>query len=118
VIAAADAMISDASSLLIEFGITGKPVCYLHNPNGPVAHLDYEIDLDYIRSHQAWAESEAGIAGFLDSVAARSESGRDIRAAELRRRMGVRPGGVGLLVKQVLEERLAAESAISARAAV
>ena len=118
VLAAAAAMISDASSLLIEFGITGKPVCYLHNPNGPVAHLDYEIDLDFIREHQAWAESESGIRAFLDSVSAGSDTGREIRAAELRRRMGVRPGGVGPLIKRVLEERLGAEAAIPVQAAV
>jgi len=118
VLAAADGMISDCSSLLIEFGITGKPVCHLHNPNGPIAHLDYEIDLDYVRRHQAWATSEAEIRAFLDGMAAGEDSGREFRAAELRRRMGVRPGGVGPAIKQALEERLAAENPAAEAAAV
>ena len=118
VLAAADAMISDGSSLLIEFGITGKPVCYSHNPNGPVAHLDYELDLDYIRQYQSWATSEGHFRTFLDRVAAGEDSGREVRIAELRRRMGVRAGGVGPAIKQMLEERLAAEIAPAVQAAV
>ncbi len=47
-LAAADALVSDLSSLMIEYGISGKPVCYLHNPNGPMTHLDYELDFDYV----------------------------------------------------------------------
>jgi hypothetical protein len=74
-----------------------------------VAHADYELDLDYLRQHVSWATTEAQIEGFLDRVAAREDSGREARIEELRRRMGVRAGGVGSEIKQVVEERLAAE---------
>jgi CDP-glycerol glycerophosphotransferase (TagB/SpsB family) len=116
VLSATDALISDGSSVLLEFGISGKPVCYLHNPNGPVAHLDYELDLDYLRQHTTWATTEEQIRSFLDRVAARQDDGREIRIAELRRRMGARPGGVGPEIKRVLEERLTAELAADAKA--
>ena len=117
VLAAADALVSDASSLMLEFGVTGKPVCYLHNPRGPVAHPDYELDLDYIREHQAWAGDEDGIRAFLDRVEKGMDEGAGERAAELRRRMGVRPGGSGPAFKLELERRLAAELPSPATAA-
>ena len=116
VLAAADALISDASSVLLEFGISGKPVCYLHNPDGPVAHADYELDLDYLRQHMSWATTEVQIRDFLDRVAAGAETGGAARIEELRRRMGVRPGGVGPEIKRVLEERLTAELGVDAQA--
>ncbi len=109
-IATADAIISDASSLIFEFGVTGKPVCYLHNPFGPMMRLRYEVDLDYVRRHCIWATSETEICGFLDRMAAGGYPGREERAAELRRRMGMRPGGVGRWIKQSVEERLLPES--------
>jgi len=117
VLAAGDALISDCSSIQFEFGISGKPVCYLHNPNGPIAHLDYELDLDFVRQHQVWATGEAAIRAFLDRVAAGADTGREGRAADVRRRMGVRPGGAGVAIKQALEERLAGELEPAERAA-
>jgi tetratricopeptide (TPR) repeat protein len=108
-IAAADAIMSDVSALIMEFGVTGKPVCYLHNPYGPMMRMRYEVDFDYVRQHCTWATSESEIAGFLDRIAAGNYPGREERAAELRRRMGMRPGGVGRWIKQSIEERLSAE---------
>jgi hypothetical protein len=88
----------------------------LHNPDGPVAHADYELDLDYLRQHMSWATTEVQIRDFLDRVAAGAETGGAARIEELRRRMGVRPGGVGPEIKRVLEERLTAELGVDAQA--
>jgi hypothetical protein len=106
---ATDVLVSDASSLLLEFGVSGKPVCYLHNPCGPVAQAAYELDLDYIRERFTWATTEVQIRAFLDGIpdAILDEAGREGRALDLRRRMGVRPDGIGVAVKRALEERLA-----------
>ena len=83
-----------------------------------VCHLDYEVDLDFVRQHQAWAATEESIRAFLDAVAAGNDGGGEVRAAELRRRMGVRPGGVGAAIKRAIEERLAAEGGMPVQAAV
>ena len=109
VLAAANAMISDLSSLIIEFGVSGKPICHLHNPQGPLAQLHYEIDLDWIREHCLWATEETQVRSFLDRVARGEEPVCDQRAADLRRRMGVRLDGVGAAIKRAVDERLAAE---------
>jgi tetratricopeptide (TPR) repeat protein len=110
VFAAADAMISDGSSFLIEFGATGKPICYLHNARGPLAHLHYELDLDFVRTECAWAESEESIRSFLDTVQRASGPERAARAAAAQRRLAVNPTGAGAAIKQVVETRLDAES--------
>ncbi|HZZ57076.1 MAG TPA: glycosyltransferase [Opitutaceae bacterium] len=116
VLAAADVLLSDASSLMIEFGISGKPVGYLHNPDGPMSHYDYELDFDYIRRHCVWAENEADIRSFLDRAAAGDLAPSAERRDELRRRMGVRPGGAGAEVKRAIEERLGRNAAVAAGA--
>ena len=107
-LAAADAIISDCVSLVVEFGITGKPVCHLYNPNGPVSHHEYAVDLDYVRQHTIWASSETQIREFFDRVPAliQDADARAVRAAELRRRMGVCEEGIGNKVKRLLETRL------------
>lgn len=106
VLAAADALVSDCSSLLVEFGISGKPVCHLHNPHGPLARLYYELDLDWVRQHCAWATTEDELVSFLDRIAAGDRGGGEDRAADLRRRMGVRPDGIGAAIKRAVETRL------------
>ncbi len=100
-----DAMLSDASSFILEYGATGKPLLYLHNPDGP----GLNDDGDFVRDHLAWAEQDEDLARFLDDVAA----GRDPRG-EARRRafpdyMHQPPEGVGRAVKQAILDRLAAE---------
>ena len=116
VLAAASAMVSDLSSVMIEFGISGRPVCYLHNPTGPMCHLEYELDFDYVRHHCTWATTERQISAFLDRVAAEPNATSPARVAELSRRMGLRPDGIGNAVKLAIEERLASESQIERRA--
>ena len=108
-LAAADAIISDCVSLVVEFGITGKPVGHLYNPNGPVSHYEYAVDLDYVREHTSWLSSESQIRAFFDAVPTlmKDTAARETRARELRRRMGVCDEGIGNRVKRLFEERLA-----------
>lgn len=111
-LAAADAIVSDLSSLLFEFGISGKPVCHLHNPGGPLARLVFDLDVDYVKQHCATATTEDQIRRFLDRVASGEEHLEPERAREVRRRMGVPEDGssIGGRIKAALEERLASSS--------
>jgi tetratricopeptide (TPR) repeat protein len=110
VFAAADALVSDGSSFLIEFGLTGKPICYLHNARGPVAHLAYEIDLDFIRDTCRWAERSEELCAFLDGVTRVEGPALAPAAAAAQRRLSANPTGAGRAIKRVIEERLRAES--------
>lgn len=103
--AAADAMLSDASSFLLEFAGTGKPLCYLHNPHGPSLNDDGA----FVREHCAVAETEAEIRRFLDAVAAGHDPHRVTRMTAYRDYMHRPPEGSGAAVKGVIEARLAAE---------
>jgi tetratricopeptide (TPR) repeat protein len=107
--AAAAAIISDGASFLLEFGATGKPVCYLHNPLGPFAHLDYELDLDFVRRECAWAQSEGDIVRFLDGVKAAGGPAQAARAAAARLALSVNPDGAGAGIKRYVDARLDAE---------
>jgi hypothetical protein len=106
VFATANAMISDASSLLIEYAVTGNPLLYLRNPHGPALNDDGE----FVREHFYTAEREEEIRKFLDMVAA----GEDPRAAS--RELAL-PGfvhrpieGAATAVKRAVVARLAAEN--------
>lgn len=114
VFARADALISDGASFLIEYGVTGKPVCYLHNPRGPLAHLHYEVDLDFVRKECAWAESEADLRGFLDRVKFAGGSISPERVATAQRLLSVNPEGAGCAIKRAVEARLEAEATAGA----
>jgi hypothetical protein len=81
-----------------------------------MCHLEYELDFDYVRHHCTWATTERQISAFLDRVAAEPNATSPARVAELSRRMGLRPDGIGNAVKLAIEERLASESQIERRA--
>lgn len=107
VFAASHAMLSDASTFLLEYAATGKPLLYLHNPRGPSLNDDGE----FVRAHSYTAERAEEIAAFLDLVA----RGEDPRG-EARRRaypevMHCPAEGVGEAIKHHLRQRLAAECA-------
>ena len=114
VFARADALISDGASFLIEYGVTGKPVCYLHNSRGPLAHLHYEVDLDFVRKECAWAESETDIRGFLDQVKRAGGVIDAERVAKAQRLLSVNPLGAGWTIKRAVEARLEAETELEA----
>lgn len=60
------AMLSDASSFVLEYSATGKPLLYLHNPAGPALNEDGE----FVGAHLYTAHHESDITDFLDMVAA------------------------------------------------
>lgn len=115
VFASATAMISDGSSFLIEFGATGKPICYLHNPRGPLAKPHYDVDFSFVREHCTWATRPEQIAAFLDALSAGADARKSERTAAIRQRLAL-GGGAGAAIKQVIEARLATE-ALAARTA-
>lgn len=104
--ARADAMISDASSFILEYAAMGRPLLYLHNPDGPGLNDDGE----FVRDHLDWAEQESDLAAFLDQVAA----GRDPRGESRRRAysgyMHQPPGGAGAAVRDAILARIADET--------
>lgn len=108
--AASAAMLSDASSLLLEFAATGRPLLYLRNPHGP--GLNDHGDL--IRDHLYTAETEEGIRAFLDQVE-RGEDPRSAgRAAALPDYILQPAEGAGAAIKRAVTARLEAETPISA----
>lgn len=107
VFAASAAMLSDASTFLLEYAATGKPLLYLHNPRGPSLNADGE----FVRAHSYTAERADDIRAFLTRVA----RGEDPRAAA---RMSAYPEvmhfpaeGVAATIKSCLLARLSAECA-------
>lgn len=103
--AAADALMSDASSFLLEFAGTGRPVLYLHNPHGPALNADGV----FVREYCSTAESEADIGRFLDEVKAGRDPLRSKRLAAYGEFMQRPPEGCGAAIKSAVEQRLAAE---------
>jgi tetratricopeptide (TPR) repeat protein len=106
VFAAATAIISDASSFILEFAATGKPVLYLHNPHGPGLNADGV----FVRDYCATAETEAEIVRFLDETAAGLDPRGAARRAAYPEFMHLPPEGVGQAIKQAVLARFAAEA--------
>lgn len=107
--AAADAMISDLSTLLLEFTATGRRVLYLRNPRGPEMRAEM-AGCDAIPA----AETQPQIAAFIEKVAA----GIDLDAEQRRERrqdaLHMPPEGAGVAVKRAIETKLAGEAAARA----
>jgi tetratricopeptide (TPR) repeat protein len=103
--ARAEAMISDASSFLLEYAATGRPLLYLHNPDGPGLNEDG----GFVRDHLDWAEQETDLAAFLDNVAAGRDPRGDARRRAYPEYMHQPPGGAGAAVRDAILTRLAAE---------
>lgn len=99
------ALITDASSFVLEYAGTGKPLLYLHNPNGPGLNADGE----FVREHCATALAETDIAAFLDAVAAGRDERGEARRAAYRDYMHLPAEGVGAAIKRTIEQRLSAE---------
>ncbi|MCC6589756.1 MAG: glycosyltransferase [Bryobacterales bacterium] len=105
VFAASAAMISDASSFLLEYAGTGKPLLYLHNPHGPQLNGDGE----FVRRHCYTAVTQTGISQFLDLVG----EGLDPKAAARRLAyhefMYTPEEGVGVAIQRLIDERISQE---------
>ena len=102
VFAASHAMMSDLSTFVLEYPMTGKPLLYLRNPSGSGVEEGILVG-DYCDA----ADTEERILMFLDDVAA----GIDPRAAERSKAFGPvmfqPPGGAGAAVKAAIDSRLA-----------
>ncbi|MCR6654589.1 MAG: tetratricopeptide repeat-containing glycosyltransferase family protein [Opitutus sp.] len=105
VFAAASALITDASSFLLEYAVTGRPLLYLHNPNGPGLNADGA----FVHEHCATATTEAEIAAFLDDVTSGRDPKAESRRAAVKDYMHLPPEGVATAIKRTIEERLSAE---------
>ncbi|HVU23664.1 MAG TPA: glycosyltransferase [Opitutus sp.] len=102
------AMMSDASSFVLEYAATGKPLLYLHNPHGPGLNADGA----FVRDYCATAQTEREIAAFLDDVAAGRDPRGDARRAAYRNEfMHLPESGAGDAIKRAVLDRLAAETA-------
>lgn len=99
------ALITDASSFVLEYAGTGKPLLYLHNPHGPGLNADGE----FVREHCATALAESDIVAFLDAVAAGRDDRGEKRRAAYRDYMHLPAEGVGAAIKSTIEQRLSAE---------
>jgi tetratricopeptide (TPR) repeat protein/2-polyprenyl-3-methyl-5-hydroxy-6-metoxy-1,4-benzoquinol methylase len=105
--AASAAMISDASSFLLEYSATGRPLLYLRNPRGPGLNADGEFFTD----HGHCAETDAEMRAFLDLVESGVDPKADQRRAAYPQFMHVPKEGVGRSIKRAIEKRLADETA-------
>lgn len=101
--ARAEAMISDASSFVLEFTATGKPLLFLANPAGPVLNEDGSFVTDHLYN----AADEGDIARFLDQVSAGIDPMGASRRAAYPDYMHLPPEGVA--IKHAISERLAGE---------
>jgi 2-polyprenyl-3-methyl-5-hydroxy-6-metoxy-1,4-benzoquinol methylase/tetratricopeptide (TPR) repeat protein len=107
VFAASAAMISDASTFLLEYAATGKPLLYLHNPRGPSLNDDGE----FIRAHSYTAERAEEISAFLDLVARGEDPRGNARRQAYPEVMHRPPEGVAEAIKHHLLQRLRTEAA-------
>ena len=95
-------MISDLSSFILEYAVTGKPLLYLKNPKGPATNADGEF-FDYC----ARAETEEQIGAFLDEVEAGVDSCAAVRRSRIAEFMYVPDEGVGTAAKRARPVALA-----------
>ncbi len=106
--ASSAAMLSDASSFVLEYAATGRPLLYLHNPHGPGLNADGA----FVRDYCATAQDEIAIVRFLDSVATGDDAGgEDRRAAYRREFMHMPEDGAGVAIKNAVLARLKEEAA-------
>jgi tetratricopeptide (TPR) repeat protein len=109
VFASSAAMISDASSLLMEFASMGKPLLYLRNPTGPGLN---ETEA-FVRDYCATAEAEEEIVHFLDEIASESDPRTEARREACSVFIHTPPQGAGRAIKGAVEERLLTESTVT-----
>jgi predicted O-linked N-acetylglucosamine transferase (SPINDLY family)/cytochrome c-type biogenesis protein CcmH/NrfG len=99
--AASSAMLSDASSFLLEYPATGKPLLYLHNPRGPGLTTEGE----FVLRHCYTAETEAEISRFLDQVERGEDPKATARRVALPEFIHLPPAGAGAAIKREVERR-------------
>jgi tetratricopeptide (TPR) repeat protein len=105
--AASDAMMSDISSFILEYPMTGKPLLYLRNPKCP-----YTEEGVAVGEVCEAAETEAGITAFLDGVAAGADPRWAERGAACETIIHHAPWGAGAAIKRVVDSRLKSEAGV------
>lgn len=90
-----NAMLSDISSFLTLYPVTGKPVLYLHNTTGPGYHEAGEI-IDYFY----WGETEKEIIEFIEMVIEKKDPGLKARMEKLRKQLIMPENGAGFQIKE------------------
>ncbi len=108
----ADAMLSDASSLLSEFMALGRPALYLHRIDGPgvTADAQYFFNTDVATSWPA-------VQGFLDQVRAGRDPFAEHRKNLVHRHFPMLDGSAGARIVDEVLAGLAAEGALTQPAA-
>lgn len=102
--AAADALVSDLSSMIGEFLPTGRPVLYLPRPGGP-GHNEDAGYLDELEHATDWD----GVVRFLDAVCSGTDLNRTDREQLLQRHFPMLDGRAGARLAEHLVSELRAE---------
>ena len=102
------ALISDASSFLLEYAFTGKPILYLPNPKGPQLNEDGE----FVNKFLCRGETEASIATFLDNVIQGVDEKKSQRMESLREFLELPTIGAGVAIKESLLAQLAKDAIV------
>jgi cytochrome c-type biogenesis protein CcmH/NrfG len=102
---ASAAMLSDASSFLLEYSALGNPLLYLHNAGGPGLNDDGKFVLEHC--YVACARDD--IASFLAMVAAGEDPKQAARLTSYPDYMLAPEEGAGERVKRTVEQRMAWE---------
>ena len=105
VFAASSALISDASSFLLEYAATGKPVLYLPNRRGPQLNSDGE----FVEKHCQIGETKEQIRRFLDDVALGKDRNAHSRMEAYKSFMHFSKIGAGQEIKSEILRRLREE---------
>ena len=112
--AAADAMVSDLSSLVTEFALTGKPLCYLHKLDGPGTNEDSEYFYETVVA-TSWPAVERfldHVLASIDDIRAGTDMHADARALLKQRHFPHEDGHAGARVATVLVDALYAERSL------
>jgi hypothetical protein len=106
--ASSSAMMSDASSFLLEYAGTGRPLLYLRNRQGPGLNADGE----FVTKYCYVADQEQEIRDFLDLVVQGTDGRAHERNAAYAEFMHIPAEGVGMKIKCSIEQELANECAL------
>lgn len=108
----ADAMLSDASSLITEFMPTGKPILYLVRADGPGINEDAGY-FDDLYQARAWDDVET----FLSMVVDREDPMRDMRLASVAENFHLLDGHAGERIAEHLVTSFRSETGPPRRSA-
>ncbi|SCG81923.1 hypothetical protein DW1_0303 [Proteiniborus sp. DW1] len=98
--AISDALLSDASSFLLEYLATYKPIMYLPNKNGPSLNEDGDIVEYYYKAYE-----RKDIEEYVDMVANGFDTMKDIRTSKIEEYLGIVDGKVGERIKNCVLEK-------------